>query len=34
MFCIVYDLVFIGDELCEMVNINYEKNNLGDELVG
>jgi hypothetical protein len=33
-FCIAYDLVPTGDELCETVNINHEKNNLGDELVG
>lgn len=33
VFCIAYDLVPAGDELCETVNISHTKNNLGDELV-
>lgn len=34
IFCIAYDLVPSTDELCEAVNINNERNNLGDLLVG
>jgi len=33
VFCIAYDLVPANDEFCDTVNINHEKNNLGDELV-
>jgi hypothetical protein len=33
VFCIAYDLVPSGDELCETVNINHEVNNLGVELI-
>ena len=33
VFCIAYDLVPATDEICETVNINHERNNLGDELV-
>lgn len=33
VFCIAYDLVRSTDEICKTVNINHERNNLGDELV-
>ena len=33
VFCIAYDLVPATDENCETVNINHERNNLGNELV-
>jgi len=33
IFCIAYDLVPQGDEFCETVNINHQKNNLGEDLV-
>ncbi len=33
VFCIAYDLVPATDEICETVNINHERNNLGNELV-
>lgn len=33
VFCIAYDLVPTTDEICETVNVNHERNNLGDELV-
>lgn len=33
VFCIAYDLVPASDEYCETVNINHERNNLGNELV-
>src|SRR5690606_33373747 len=32
VFCIAYDLVRSTDEICKTVNINHERNNLGDEL--
>lgn len=34
IFCIAYDLVPTGDEVCDTVNINHEQSNLGIELVG
>lgn len=33
VFCIAYDLVPIGDEICASVSINTERGNLGNELV-
>ena len=33
VFCIAYDLVPIGDEICDTVKIENERRNLGDELV-
>lgn len=33
VFCIAYDLVPTADKTCETVEINHERNNLGDELV-
>jgi hypothetical protein len=33
VFCIAYDLVPIGDETCDSVNIKRERGNLGNELV-
>lgn len=33
VFCIAYDLVPVGDELCQTVNINQQRRNLGNELV-
>lgn len=33
VFCIAYDLVSKTDEICETVNINQERSNLGDVLV-
>jgi len=33
VFCLAYDLVPTTDEICETVNINHERNNLGNELV-
>ena len=33
IFCIAYDLVPAGDETCETVNIQQQRNNLGQELV-
>jgi hypothetical protein len=33
VFCIAYDLVPTTDELCKTVNINYQRSNLGDELI-
>lgn len=33
VFCIAYDLVPVGDEICQTVKINSQKSNLGNELV-
>lgn len=33
VFCIAYDLVPVGNDICSGVNIKNEKRNLGDELV-